>query len=289
MIMGLTLLIYNSVNNYKQTNLIFLSYLLVALFLSVGVIYNYTVGDPWTANRYSVLNENPNLVGFYLALGVGIAIQRVPERTKNIGRISVYITYTYLIVSVFAIVLSGSRTTIVAIIPAVLYLIYYHPIPELVIKNKYIFSTLSLFIIVITANSVFQSTIIQRIASIYGEILTLSFGSRYDIWARGYQVFLESPIYGVGYGGFRTEIIPLVGREVPPENSFLGVLYQLGVVGGLLFITLIYTMVDIGRSEKTVLIFLIISAILMSMNDWLHYPILWILITTVLIESEIKP
>jgi O-antigen ligase len=263
--------------------------LLVALFLSVGVIYNYTVGDPWTANRYSVLNENPNLVGFYLALGVGIAIQRVPERTKNIGRISVYITYTYLIVSVFAIVLSGSRTTIVAIIPAVLYLIYYHPIPELVIKNKYIFSTLSLFIIVITANSVFQSTIIQRIASIYGEILTLSFGSRYDIWARGYQVFLESPIYGVGYGGFRTEIIPLVGREVPPENSFLGVLYQLGVVGGLLFITLIYTMVDIGRSEKTVLIFLIISAILMSMNNWLHYPILWILITTVLIESEIKP
>ncbi|WP_394351343.1 O-antigen ligase family protein [Halosegnis longus] len=221
-------------------------------------------------------------MGFFLAVGVPISLRFLHSNNRTFYTHFIFV-FCAVIILISAIFLTGSRTAIVALLPSVLVVIYFSIYMYSIISKKMAFlisiaSILPLFYFLPVEE------IWIRISSIYSEVVNLSFGSRYVIWTEGFQVFANSPTIGVGYGGFRAAAEPILGYEVPPESTYLGALYQLGIIGAILFTLVLTSLFKMAKSNLLWLSFLITNLILMITNDWLHYPTMWILFAIMVVD-----
>jgi hypothetical protein len=85
-------------------------------------------------------------------------------------------------------------------------------------------------------------------------------------------------------GGVRFEIVPYTGKVVPPENTYVGVLYQLGVVGFLLFVSVFRTVFVKATRNIAWAVFTLTVLISFAANDWLHFPVLWALLAIMMAD-----
>jgi O-antigen ligase len=83
-------------------------------------------------------------------------------------------------------------------------------------------------------------------------------GGRVDIWTRGFILFLENPLTGVGVNGFAKALAEqraaegLFGKWVTAHNAYLQVLTETGIVGGTAFLLLIITsLLTFNRLRRT--------------------------------------
>lgn len=77
--------------------------------------------------------------------------------------------------------------------------------------------------------------ILERLGTIPVEIERGTLSGRRQIWWAGFQVWLRRPLTGVGSGAFMTAVEPLLGRANVAHNTFLSILVETGIIGGLLF------------------------------------------------------
>ena len=246
---------------------------------TIFVIREFFLGIQYSPGRYSALGINPNKVATIIVIGIPIAwylsIIRFPDnKYKIIGRSILYIT-----LSLSAILLTGSRQAIVAGIPAFLFILWS-------ISKRYKFLTprvyLPVFILVIVLTSILlPDFILQRIQTIPTEIQTGDIGSRTTQWTAGWKLFTQNPFLGVGSGSFMTSVEPLIGYEVGPDNTFFTILYELGMVGIILFTVIVGRILGILTYFKREKLLFWISLLLMwialwIVNDWMKRPHLWI-------------
>ena len=64
-----------------------------------------------------------------------------------------------------------------------------------------------------------------------GQVVSDPVGGREVIWRRGLDVFRESPMLGVGLGGFRSTMTEYFGMAKAAHNGYLSVLVDTGLIG----------------------------------------------------------
>ena len=268
---------------FNTLNYIILSFLFFSFFLAVDIFYQYLTGrdffgfepglcsypkgsfeiDPNYCERFSGFFGKELIAGNFLATYGLMFLYLFFSRFNKFKYIKI-ISFILLIIFIFAIILSGERNSVLAL----LIIFTFNLIFNVKLRKKLIFIS-SITIIIF---SVLFSTVenvkyryfdwpITYIDSMKGngieKLLNTSWGSHY---VSSYEIFLDNKIFGSGFKSFRNECqnskynseelsikynlnINEVTCSTHPHNLYLEVLSELGLVGFILFLLVLYYIV----------------------------------------------
>lgn len=181
--------------------------------------------------RVSSLFDNPNHLGVFLSIMFLIGLHfAFTENSKKMiaGNIVIFI----------ALLLSGTRMALVAVIIGFLiYLYQTSKYKENFIKNKkkiilIIISLISILIVLTVSDSNRLGTTIEGLKE---NNLTEVTGNRSYIWSAAYQIFKQAPYIGVGNGNFGQEVQSIVGEAKTTHSLYISLLVENGLIGFVLF------------------------------------------------------
>lgn len=223
--------IWESAYSPERQRKLLQAYVLGGYVLVVSTMADFVGGvvSAQTSGRFAGLGDNPNEMGFALALALPIAwylaVARPNDRLAWLNRLFVPLGVT-------AILLTASRGAFIPALVALLLIPW--TLPRLRLR-----ATLSACVLGIAGFLLAQQVVPrqswERLATTSGAIETGTFGGRATVWKAGLEVFTEHPLVGVGAGGFNVAVQPALGSPMPPHQTFLSVLVGQGIVGLLLF------------------------------------------------------
>lgn len=204
------------------------AYILGAWVSIGGILYNFTNDVRITYTRFSTFNFDANNIGIILALGIPVAwYLGLKEVQSNPQKFLKILNILYVPASIFAIILTASRTASLATLPGIFYIFLsfkQHP-------GRVKFTILAVFIILLLISLPYiPQASLTRISSISGAYDDSTLGDlngRLRIWKEGAIIFLENPIIGVGSNAFG----PSIGLQKQAHNAFLAILVDLGIIG----------------------------------------------------------
>jgi Lipid A core - O-antigen ligase and related enzymes len=264
------------------------AYIFGAYVLIGSTIYNYLSGNIAVQyeGRYSATGVNANDVALILILGLPIglpvALQLFFVARRNIkGILQQAINLLYIPLSIFSIVLTGSRTSLVAIIPFVMLMIGTQRIK---VEQKILIFVILLVSLLVLLPFVPQ-TVINRLGTIGNSISEADLGGRVNLWREGIAMLAKHPILGIGGGA----IDHIIGAAV--HNTFISVATETGFIGFALFLSILGLVVyEVPRLPRrtsalwlTVFMTLMIGVLTLS---WEFRKFTWIILNFVIIESS---
>jgi O-antigen ligase len=84
---------------------------------------------------------------------------------------------------------------------------------------------------------------LERLGRVEEDLVEGTMTGRTTIWTAGGQVFLSSPLVGVGAGAYGQAVAPILGSARSAHNAFLSVAVTSGLVGVSLFISMFMVVV----------------------------------------------
>lgn len=281
----ITLLIWDIFRTHERVLWALRTYIFSSSILSVGVLYNYINSNTYAGVRYTVVGLNPNTVATIIVLSIPFCWYFSDFSENKPGQMpSLYVFIG--VISSISILLSGSRQAVIACLPMAGYIVYS------IYKRTTEASVLLFSLFVILSLNFAPDFVIQRIVSIPSEISTLDFGSRIVQWRAGLQLFYTNPLIGIGSGAFIHLIESYIGYKVAPDNTYLTVLYELGIIGFLVFLLIIGRVSGVingisNTRNKIMWAMVFFMCILIFMtNDWLKQPLFWIIFSLLLVNSS---
>jgi O-antigen ligase len=263
------------------------AYVIGAYVLVVSTIYNYLAGNVAVQyeGRYSATGVNANDVALILILGMPIglpiAMQLLFSIPRNLkGFLQKAINFLYIPLSIFAIILTGSRTSIIAIIPFTIFLIGTQRIKF----ERKILIFIVLFVSLLIFLPLVPPAVIQRIGTVGQSIAAADMGGRVTMWRKSIEVLAQHPVLGVGGGA----VDQMIGGAV--HNTFLSIAAETGIVGLGLFLTILGLVVyEAFRLPKRIsalwlAIFMTWLIGIVSLS-WEFRKVTWILLSFLIIES----
>jgi O-antigen ligase len=261
------------------------AYVVGAYVLVVSTIYNYLAGNVAVQyeGRYSATGVNANDVALILIIGMPIAMRLLfstPQKFK--GFLQKSINFLYIPLSIFAIILTGSRTSIIAIIPFTIFLIGTQRIKF----ERKILIFMILFVSLLIFLPFVPPAVIHRIGTVGQSIASADMGGRVTMWKKSIEVLAQHPLLGVGGGA----VDHMIGGAV--HNTFLAVAAETGIVGLLLFLAILGLVVyEAIRLPKTIsalwlAIFMTWLIGIVSLS-WEFRKVTWILLSFMIIESSL--
>jgi O-antigen ligase len=218
------------------------AYLLGAFVPILSTMNNYLHGvsaEKWEL-RFSATGVNAVDMSLYLLLAVPIAWHLFNHPPRN-NRILKYINLAYLPLSVFAVLLTGSRTSLFAVIPAFIFIVW----PKRLTAGRIIGMAVLLILSILIFRAVLPASIAARLSTVASSISSADIGGRVGLWAGAVDIFTQHPIIGSGAG--TTSV--LIGAYA--HQTFLSVLAETGFIGFLLFCcVLLYVVSEISRLPK---------------------------------------
>ena len=190
-------------------------------------IYNYIndIGAVKYEVRYSATGVNAVDLALLLSISIPIAWHLLLQADRKQNRFLKIINIAYIPLAIFAILLTGSRTSLFALIPAIIYIAR----PKRLDIGQFIiiavFLIASLFVIL----SIIPQAVIDRLATTASSISSEDIGGRVNIWRDALAVFSQHPFIGVGTG---THNYTIGGSA---HNTYLSVLAESGLIGLFLF------------------------------------------------------
>lgn len=226
----------------RQLDYITRGYLVVCTVFSAALI---AIGKPMLDGyslRYSLSGSlDPNDCAAVLAIGVPIALAVAKRTGAGTWRL---VSWGVLAVMCAAILRTGSRGgMIAAFVGALVVMLSSRGI-------RAIFAVTALIGALAVAREVAPPELLGRFAVIGSESDDYnmnSYGGRWQIWQRGVKYFAQDPILGVGVAGFPTreglqlEEDGMRGKWSAAHNAYVQAFAELGLIGGLLFVSLIVT------------------------------------------------
>jgi len=198
-----------------------------------GAVLNYLSSDAYYGHgeRYSLGDTNPDGYGFILALGIPVACYlAASSETRKIFR---FINYGYLPVAFLGIALSGTRTASLGAALGLLYglatLTRLRLLTRIAVVGLLAAALLALLPIVQPLSS------FQRLSTTGAEVTEGDLNGRTAQWTQGIRAFMEHPVLGVGTDMYRT--VNTLGKVA--HNSYLSVLVEEGLIGFVLFATIL--------------------------------------------------
>lgn len=264
------------------------AYVLGAYVLIGSTIYNYAAGNIAVEyeGRYSASGVNANDVALMLILGLPIvlpiAMQLFFVRSNNKkGTVLKAINLLYIPLSIFAIVLTGSRTSIIAIIPFCIFLIGTQRIK---IGQKTL-AMVTLLVCLFALLPFVPHSVIDRIGTVGNSISEADLGGRVTMWRLSIAVLAQHPIFGVGSGA----IDRIIGGAV--HNTLISVVTETGFIGLVLFLCIlglvVYTVVKLPRRTFGLWMAIFITWAIGALSlSWEFRKTTWILLIFIIIESS---
>ena len=208
-------------------------------------------------NQYYITSffEHKNVFTSYLFLSFPFTILLYYNSTKGWRYFSIF---TFIVSFSFVLILQ-TRSIYLAIIFCLItfYVLYFRQINQF-IKRKYVLFSLAFVILIISATSL----------NVWNKITISSFTKsesaieRVKVWNKTVQLIAENPIFGVGPGNWKYQYLKYGVGDIEsvafslvtfqkPHNDFLWILAENGLVGFLLFASiLIYILILVVKARK---------------------------------------
>lgn len=200
-----------------------------------GILSNYFNDLAVHGGRYTAFGFNVNGIATIFLLGIPVAwylaVTSDAKGSKIHGILRV-VNFAYVPLAIFAIVLTASRTALFGVVPAIWFMLgsltRLKPVSRVLVA-------IAFFGVLFFLQPLVPQTSIDRLSSTSDEISEGDLNGRRQIWDEGIEAFLGNPVFGVGSGAFKSAI-PL---HRVAHNTYLSILTELGVVGFVLFITIL--------------------------------------------------
>ena len=246
---------------------------------------------------------NKNIMAAILAIKVPFALYTVYEGKKWLKAVG----FSSLVAAIFAIFIINARTAYISIFGATfLYIVFLFVNFSQDKKARKRLLISILFIIIPLGIAFFLAqdvvsglkggsggangtygTVIERLNSIYVEATSASGNSRIAFWGHAMDYIKHHPVFGGGLGNWKLTSIPYV-KEITNDlivpyhahNDFLEITAELGIPGGILFISLFALMVyytfkiwrlDTGY-KRYVVVFSLIGLSVYFFDAFLNFP-----------------
>lgn len=203
-------------------------------YLAIGSqLYNYAhgiAGLEFSRYRYTATGVHPNSIGLILALSIAIAwhLAITSTGTSKIARLLRYLNYAYIPTAYYGIVLTASRGSLLASVPAGMYILW-------TLRDRQTrgnsFVVAGLIIVMCCLLPMAPQHLIERLGETGDEIAAGDLNGRVALWEAGIVSFFERPFLGVGASTFPT--VNKIGGAA--HNSFVSILVDLGLIGLVLF------------------------------------------------------
>lgn len=286
----LLLLIYWDIYRKPEELMAGLQAYIFGCYVLIGsTIYNYLTNNIAVQyeGRYSASGINANDVALILILGLPIGLPIAMQlllvmKKGTLGTLLRAIDILYIPLCIFAIFLTGSRTSLIAVIPFVVFIIATQRIR---LERKFLIFVLLLFSIVALLPFI-PPALINRIGTIGNSISQADMGGRVTMWRKSIEVLVQYPIFGVGAGAIDRRI----GGAV--HNTIISVATETGVVGLTFFFIIlglvVYNVFRLPRKTSGLWLAIFttwaIGAISLS---WEFRKLTWIILNFIVIESSL--
>ena len=238
-LLAMVWLIWELCKTKKDGLLIMQAYILGAYVAITDMLLTYFTGQA-DSFRIAATGFNPNWLAISLAVGIPIAWNLM---FKFQSKILYVINMLYPPLALFCVILTASRGGLVAalvgssIIPISFFLFGRNPKYGIALSIIVVLAFIPLFA-TDTFSNLEQN--IARLTETTDMVLEGRMTGREVIWEAGFKVLRENTVIGVGSGGFNQSIEPILGHARAAHNAYLAVLVDTGIIGFLLFITIIF-------------------------------------------------
>lgn len=258
----------------------------VAFFLLLANVLSGNVTQ-WQ-RRASLENTNENEVGLMLALGLTVAWYLASGRSADHPIVRRLRPFNYLFVGAgfLGIMYTASRGSFLAVSPFIIYLVW--SARNLTPRRRA--SALAVFTIVVAgAYRLVPETAWDRIGTIPSQLQERDLGARFGIWSDGLPVLTgdaTSFLFGQGPVSF----LPLIGKAA--HNIWLSVAVEAGVVGLLLFASLLFATIRgvfrLEHADRNMWLSLFATYLLAAIALSLEYnKITWLLLALALAHADL--
>jgi len=231
--------------------------ILFAIFFSCVIcsIASIAMESQTDVKRISLTEgQNPNM----LSLNLGVGLLLVPYVFRNLkNNLLRGLLYIGVFTLIIAIILTGSRSTWLAIPIAVLFVWLITKGKILRIQSGIIPGIILTLIITFLIHSNFISPYLsQRFITMIHPEETHGGSGRLDIWTVGLAMVEDNPVFGVGLSNFPVRFGDYIGKRTTwsgksygvhsgrdPHNIFLSIQAELGIIGIFLFFLFIWYIV----------------------------------------------
>jgi len=262
------------------------AYIFGAYVLVAGTIYNFLTGNVAVKyeGRYSATGVNAVDLALILMLGLPIATQLFfAARNDKRGTWLKVINLLYMPLSIFSVILTGSRTSLVAAIPFSIFIVGAQQIKF----DRKIFMFVIILISLVVFLPFIPQSILNRLGSIGSSIGEGDLGGRMNLWWEATVVFAEHPILGVGSGAVASNI----GSAV--HNTFISIIAETGFIGFTLFLSIIgiviYEAVRLPKGMSGLWLTILVTwAIGVLSLSWEFRKLTWIILSFVILEGSLS-
>jgi O-antigen ligase len=225
--------------------------------------------------RYATAGFDPNDLGITLAIALTFALYW-SVRARGLA---VWLVRLAAVMLIAAILLTGSRTALVASLVNVVFVAFawrHTTIPQ---KAS---SIALLLLLVVGALRLAPLATRNRLATLPREATEGTLHDRTRIWKAGLQLFKTHPLLGVGLGAYPKAAYPALRIHYNAHNTFLSVLVETGVAGfvlwGLLLATLVWFAGLLAARERALwFTALAVWAVAVLTVTWEHRKPTWLI------------
>lgn len=198
--------------------------------------------------RVTVSGFHPNDVGMILALGVPVAGYVLDQPgTGPFRSLRLVAAALYLPVSGFAVLITGSRAGLGAMLPGVLYLGYLLARRRPAIAAG---SVVGLIGITLLLLPLVPPRVVLRLEGTGAAVDGGDLNERTEIWGEAVRLIHEHPLTGIGGGAFKAAAVAVNKNG---HNFVLALLAEVGIIGFGLFAALLVTAVLALRRQDRLL------------------------------------
>lgn len=252
---------------------------------------NFLAGNAFYSHyqRFSPAEQsNPDGFGFIVVLGIPVAWYLASSSLGNtrLSSLLKLANYAYIPAAFFGLALSGTRTALIASLVGVAF--------GLSSLNRVRLTTRIPIFLFLTAAILFMLPHVQglrsfqRLGTTYSEITEGDLNNRTNNWLEGLAAVPDHPFIGAGSNTYRS--VNSMGKLA--HNSFLSVLVELGLVGFILFGTIVVIAVSKAFSQpkweaRFWLAVLAVWGIGASALTYEHRKATWLFLTLTIVSAAV--
>jgi len=228
----LVLLAFQVVRTEKDLNLTFAAYLFGAIGLVYFLVSSYDPNS--TTVRHEIKGFDANETALQLALGLPVALYLL--LTVNSWALRA-LGIIYIPVALFGIFITGSRTGFITAL-----LGFIGVIPWLW-RARFVWKVVGLGFLVavsIGITNVVPEKTLERLFSSGTELSQGTLSARSITWSRAWLEINEAPFFGNGLSSFR-RVINKYNIDYTAHNSYIAITVEQGIIGLILYLTVIVT------------------------------------------------
>jgi O-antigen ligase len=273
----LLLIVWETVTTTRALRQVLLADLVGCYIAAAVMVVAYAMGSASEVHgRVTVGNFNPNDVGMILAFGIPIACYFLGNPVSEPWRRPVMLlAATFLPLAGFAVLGTGSRAALVAVVPSVWYagrlMRRSHPAVGVA-------SLLGCGVLVVATLPLLPARAVQRLGETGDALMQGNLNERQLVWAEAIRIIHEEPWTGVGANAFRTAA---VGVNKVGHNFVFALMAEVGVVGLGLFVLMFVVAVRSLRFSPSALrelwyVLVVAWACAGLLHNWEHRKLTWL-------------